>query len=363
MRIFAPRALLYIAVFAAATSSIALAQSHSPISFTSAMIAGHRVKYLLIQLDRVRIETALGRDRVGRMETLARMALRHHALAAIDGGFFESSFRGPLKDLLDTTIVNGRLVFKGDTGDTLFFNDANHAQIDRIPLRIIGSLDGTYDYPNNWYAYWMNRHPEGNHPTVTIFTRAWGPETGLRGLQVQITDGFVTRITHRSLPIPYDGYVVYILGERAMASHFRVGRRADYRIIRTDGVHLGDFAAAQQAIGGGPRLIADGRIVLDPRAEGFHDPRLFRIAARSMVGISRDQRELILATATGTLHQMARIMRRLGAYQAMNLDGGASSGLWAWGHYLTTPQRLLNNALLVLPGYAPRVSASANRRR
>jgi exopolysaccharide biosynthesis protein len=72
---------------------------------------------------------------------------------------------------------------------------------------------------------------------------------------------------------------------------------------------------------------------------------------------------LILATATGTLHQMARIMRRLGAYQAMNLDGGASSGLWAWGHYLTTPQRLLNNALLVLPGYAPRVSTSANRRR
>ncbi|HEY9086285.1 MAG TPA: phosphodiester glycosidase family protein [Candidatus Tyrphobacter sp.] len=349
MRTLAARALLHIAVFAAAASSVASAQTRSPVSFASAMIAGHRVKYLLVQLDRVRIETALGRDRVGHMETLARMALRHHALAAIDGGFFESSFRGPLKDLIDTTIVNGSVVFKGDTGDTLFFDDDNRAQIARIPLRILGSLDGSYTYPNNWYAYWINRLPENARPTVTIFNSAWGSRTGLRGYQVQVTDGVITRISHGSLPIPFDGYVIYIRGEPLMASHLWIGRHADYRVVRNDGDNLGSFGKAQQAIGGGPRLLLNGRIALDPSAEGFHDPRLFRIAARSMVGITRDRSEMILATATGTLHQMARIMRRLGAYQAMNLDGGASSGLWAWGHYLTTPHRLLNNALLILP--------------
>lgn len=68
-----------------------------------------------------------------------------------------------------------------------------------------------------------------------------------------------------------------------------------------------------------------------------------------MVGISRDGHNLILAVSDGTLEESAAIMLRLGAYQAMNLDSNASSGLWFDGHYLREPGRLLNNALLVLP--------------
>lgn len=310
---------------------------------------GHHVKYLMVRLNRVRIEAALGWDHVARTESLAQMAMRHHALAAIDGGFFDSGYRGPFKDLIDTTIVDGHMVFKGDVGCTLFFNADNAAKMEEIPLRIEGSLDGSYAYPNNWYAYWINRFPEDEHDTVTIFTRAWGSATDLRGFQVQVENGFVTQISRSSLPIPRDGYVIYVRGERKMASHFRVGRRIEYRVVRTDGLALGAFADAWQAIGGGPRLIVDGHIELDPRAEGFHDPQLFRVVERSVIGVTRDGRTLILATATGSLHQMARIMRRLGAYEAMNLDGGASSGLWVRGRYMTKPQRMLTNALLVLP--------------
>lgn len=361
MRAFAARAFLHMAILATASTSACFARAHPAVSYTSTTIAGFHVKYLVVRLDRVRIRTVLGRDRVGRMETLARMALRHHALAAIDGGFFESSYRGPLKDLIDTTVVNGRLVFRGDVGSTLFFDAANRARIERVSLRIEGALDGSYRYPDNWYAYWINRLPERSRATVTIFTPAWGRATGLRGLQVQVSDGVVTRIAERSLPIPQDGYVVYIRGEPVMASHFRVGRRAEYRIVGADGQPLGSFGDAQQAIGGGPTLIEDGQIDLDPRAEGFHDPKIFGIAARSMVGITRNQRELILATSDGTLHEMARLMRRLGAYQAMNLDGGASSGLWAHGHYLTAPHRLLNNALLILPAASPAALARSRR--
>jgi exopolysaccharide biosynthesis protein len=43
---------------------------------------------------------------------------------------------------------------------------------------------------------------------------------------------------------------------------------------------------------------------------------------------------------------MADILRKLGAYQAMNLDGGASSGLYCNGQTLTAPGRLLSNALV-----------------
>jgi exopolysaccharide biosynthesis protein len=40
-------------------------------------------------------------------------------------------------------------------------------------------------------------------------------------------------------------------------------------------------------------------------------------------------------------------MHSLGAYNAMNLDGGASSGLYYGGRYLTAPGRDLSNALII----------------
>jgi hypothetical protein len=350
MRSLARRVLPYVAVLVAATTVPSLSHPLRAISFATASVAGTDVKYLLVRLDRVRVQTALGQDRVDRTESLAGIARRHHALAAIDGGYFESFFPGPIKDLIESTVVNGHLVFKGDVGSTLFFDAANRARIEDIPLRIEGSLDGSYRFPDDWYADWLNRLPEGRQtPSVTIFTPAWGRTTGLPGLQAQIAGGVIARISRHSLRIPADGYVVYMPHAPDMAVQFRVGRRVAYRVVRADGAGLGIFANARQAIGGGPTLVEAGRIALDPRAEGFHDPALFRRVRRSIVGITRDGRKLILATAVGTLHQMARAMRALGAYEAMNLDGGASSGLWAWGHYLTTPERPIGNALLVLP--------------
>jgi exopolysaccharide biosynthesis protein len=70
--------------------------------------------------------------------------------------------------------------------------------------------------------------------------------------------------------------------------------------------------------------------------------------ARSAVGVTRDG-ELLLASASGaTIYEMARAMQALGAHDAMNLDGGASSGLWVGGRYLTAPGRSISHSLLVV---------------
>lgn len=311
-------------------------------------IDGRAVTYVIAPLDRVRIRVALGQDRPGRTETLGHMASRYRAIAAINGGYFEAYTSGAIKNLIETTIVDGEMVFKGDVGDTLYFDRYNHAAIEHVPLRIEGALDGSYAYPNNWYAYWFNRLPGANAETITVFTPQWGDQTGLNGFQVQVDDGIVTAISNASLAIPENGYVIYFKGEAAVAQHFRIGRRVEYRIVRTDGDAVSDFADAWQAVGGGPRLITDGRITIDPHGEHFHDPKVWGNDARSMIGTSRDGRSLILAVSSGTLEDCARIMRRLGAYQAMNLDSNASSGLWFRGSYLREPGRALNNALLIL---------------
>ena len=107
-------------------------------------------------------------------------------------------------------------------------------------------------------------------------------------------------------------------------------------------------AIPTEAVGAGPRLLTRGRPTVNAASEGFsHEKILSLSAGRSMIGVTRDG-WLVMATAAGTVPEMAGVMKALGATDAMALDGGASSGLWAEGRYLTVPGRLISNALLVL---------------
>jgi hypothetical protein len=345
------RRALFVMLLIAGPASPAGAAAGSPAIVTGhATVAGRAVTFLAARLDEVGVRIGLADGRPGHVQTLDAIARHYHAVAAINGGDFEAYGSLPLRNPNHTIITGGGFMFKGDIGDVLWFDSDNHAQIDRVPLKIEGSLDGSWNWPNNWYAYWINRYPSGTSDTVTIFTPDWGERTGLAGgPQVQVADGVVTAINDSSTIIPRNGYVVYFRGEAKAASHFGVGRRAQYRVVRADGLPLGPLAFAREAIGCGPRLVTDGRVTVDPAAEGFRDPKiLYASAARSAVGLTRDGR-LILATSGGTIREMASVMLGLGAVQAMAFDGGASSGLWYRGRYVTTPGRLLNNALLIVP--------------
>ncbi|PWW07395.1 Ig-like protein group 2 [Paenibacillus cellulosilyticus] len=101
------------------------------------------------------------------------------------------------------------------------------------------------------------------------------------------------------------------------------------------------------AIGAGPRLVVNGEVKINAEAEGFRDPKILTGGgARSGIGIQKDG-SIIIATISGaTMKQWAAIMLKLGANQAMNLDGGASSGLLLKSKTITAEGRLLSNALL-----------------
>jgi exopolysaccharide biosynthesis protein len=107
-------------------------------------------------------------------------------------------------------------------------------------------------------------------------------------------------------------------------------------------------------MGGGPRLLTNGKLTVYPEYEGFSHPKILSLSCqRSAVGVSKDGKWLILATTQGTMRQLGDVMWAIGCHQAMSLDGGASSGLWVRGHYLTTPERKISNALLVVKRKEP----------
>jgi len=99
----------------------------------------------------------------------------------------------------------------------------------------------------------------------------------------------------------------------------------------------------------GPTLLKDGKIVVDPLAEGMTDPKLTTLSGqRSFIGYTADNQIIMGTVPNVTLAQLAEICKSMGLVAAMNLDGGASSGLYAHGKNLTRPGRELSNALVVV---------------
>lgn len=89
----------------------------------------------------------------------------------------------------------------------------------------------------------------------------------------------------------------------------------------------------QTVVGGGPVLVQDGKIRVTNEEEGLFIRGEKDMHPRSAIGYTRDGRIIVLAVqgrtpgvAAGvTLAQEAKMLRDLGCYEALNLDGGGSS--------------------------------------
>ncbi|MBU3741787.1 MAG: phosphodiester glycosidase family protein [Candidatus Kapabacteria bacterium] len=92
------------------------------------------------------------------------------------------------------------------------------------------------------------------------------------------------------------------------------------------------------AVCGTPRLVRNGVAQHEAEAEGSTGRRfIMHNLARTAIGTDRSGNKLIIAaieptmssdqTMGASLRQVAEVMKLLGAYQAMNLDGGGSAGM------------------------------------
>jgi len=109
-----------------------------------------------------------------------------------------------------------------------------------------------------------------------------------------------------------------------------------------------DWSGFETVICAGPRLVANGRVVLNARSEGFRDPHVLGTARRTAVGLTYMNRLLLLTTRKPcTLTKLAYIMKTLGCTDAINFDGGSSSALYYRGKAIIKPSSALANVLLV----------------
>ncbi|MBI3924603.1 MAG: phosphodiester glycosidase family protein [Armatimonadetes bacterium] len=155
-----------------------------------------------------------------------------------------------------------------------------------------------------------------------------------------------------------------LLAEGRAGNSLVVDLDGQARLVRTAG-HPGrvcDWSRASFAVSGGPTLLAGGAVVLDPSPEGFRDPGLFRPAPRSALGVT-DQNKLLMVTIREPIRliRLAWAMKQLGARDALNLDGGSSSGLYYRGRVLHRPERAMTNLIVVRERAAPRSVEAVSR--
>ncbi|MBC7960595.1 MAG: phosphodiester glycosidase family protein, partial [Vallitaleaceae bacterium] len=305
----------------------------------------------------IRVEEVLANGRVGAVDSLKDIAnsvddADSTVLAAINGTFFNA-----YADLQPsgTLQVKGEMVHISNSGSVFGVDGDNQCVIQPLYVNIEGSINGSWVWPNNWGA-WNINHVITNPSSIVIFTPDFGTKTSVHTMTSIVVDkNIVTQIVQGQATIPANGFVV-VLGGPGEISKFKVGDTVEYKLSyfedTNDSTNHTDTEISwenmRSSVGAGPTLLLDKEIVLDAEAEGFTEPKIImNRAGRSFIGVT-DQNVLVMGVVSNVnMAELAQITQLMGLKDAMNLDGGASSGLLFKNNYIQQPGRELSNALVI----------------
>jgi len=311
----------------------------------------------------VDLTMAYSKNQIGLTESLASMAQRNNAIAAINGTFFRAYETSNPKEPSGNLVIDGRiehLCFLNRPATTFGFTRDNKVDISYVGMRLSGNYievnNPEYAWLRGYYigtinrsmAYWDNN-------SINLYTPKRGATTraDVSGSNVIVVDNEIVDIVEGSnVAIPKNGYVIWIGGtEKKYLDRFAIGDKVTYEdeyYVSQGNADIWKQGVIEGGLSAGPRLITNGSITVNPYAENYTIPKITEYATpRSAIGITKDNKLLLVTVPSATIKELATVMQKLGAYNAMNVDGGASSGLYYKGQMITTPGRELSNALIV----------------
>lgn len=266
----------------------------------------------------VQIKPIIAAEGSMRLQTVKDHTFASHAIAAINANYFKNTGLP-----LGTLIIDGNWV-SGPLYDrvALGISKSGFARIDRVGLGGI-LYTSNAEVPKLWVNNINAPRRSGCH--TIAYSRSWGNAVHLQydGCLVAVdADGKVSALAERDLAIPSGGMVLSDSKDSALAG-LQLGDRTCLRWQITPGT----WTDTSQAVSGGPMLIKDNKYCINLKAERFRKNWTSnKIRARTACGITA-RNHLLLITAEGnhTLYDLAHILHKLGAVDAMNLDGGGST--------------------------------------
>lgn len=295
--------------------------------------------------DKYALSFVLGKGKIPGRETVSRLSDRTNAAVAINASYFAAN-----GDLIGVEKLDGRIV-----GTTYYKRSA-------MGIRADGStVFGQISYDGRVTLGGVSQPVAGvdcerGADSLVLYNRAYDKTTGTNeyGQEYTVQNGRVTAIRTNDSPIPADGVVVSVHGTAADAFRkVKVGDKA--AVVETIEPMWQDVPTV---VGVGPRLVANGRVNVTADEEAFpSDIRVGR-APRSAVGVTAAGNYL-LAVVDGrqahsvglTLTAWAELLKKFGAKDAINLDGGGSSELVIGGEIQNSPsdgaERPVGSALIL----------------
>ncbi len=254
---------------------------------------------------------------------LTQLASRQGALVAVNGGYFNRVRKLPLGALrVDGRWLSGPILNRGvvawERGSLPRFGRLRLEEWvagpdgQRLPLVVLNSgfvQRGVSRYTSDWGP---------------VYRPLSGNETALRLRNGRVVERFDTPALEIGVPLnPGDDLLV------ARGGNVLPWGEGDALTLTTrpsDALGLAPFV-----VGGGPLLLQEGRVVMNGTAEGFSPSFMSQGAPRTVVASDGNRFWLITLEGTGdagpTLGETAALLEQMGLRDALNLDGGSSTGL------------------------------------
>jgi len=296
----------------------------------------------------IEIKPVIAENLIGKTESLASMATRSQGIAAINGTFFNTYDKNDLQPMGNIMYMGEMLHYRGGP-TTLGINGDN--AISFFPtssIKIRGGINNSREWPNNWYAWFVNHIPSSSDEIVIFTPEFRSHDLNIAGFTfIGVDDGIVRFINKDYAAVPSNGFIIAYgpsPQNHTEISKFKVGDSVEYYIDMP--LSNGDV---KNTISAGPKLITKGEIDINFDRENISDSKLTTNAGnRSFIGTQKDGAVIMGTVSNATIMELAETLKILGLNEAMNLDGGASSGLYFQGRYLTSPGRNLSNSIVVV---------------
>ncbi len=258
-------------------------------------------------------------------DTVSNMVQKHDAIAGINGDYFNYQ---PLPSSLGTLINDGELISSSIEIEwalpTFFVNNSSKASIDYLDNKMVI----TNIYNGSQAIIDSINKVSTDFSKITLLNKHWGEKSiGNRFHQdlteVLIVNGQVQdkRKGGEPFTIPTTGDAYVLAVRNNSLDNFNIGDMVDLELTTVP-----DVEGIKFAIGGGSIILKDGELSLTNINSKGNEPR-------TGIGINQDKSEVILVTIDGrdssfkgvSQEMFGAILRELGAYNAINLDGGGST--------------------------------------
>jgi len=263
-------------------------------------------------------------------------------LAAVNGDFYDKSKDYPVRPR-DVMIRQGELVTQPAGHSSFWINAQGRPQMTNIHSRF------RVVWPDGKATPFGLNVPREDE-VVVVFTAALGASTRTKGgieyvLEAVKNDGLPLRVgrdhelrvrsVHTNGNHVLDSQTLVLSVGPTLASKIPALTAGATLHLVTETVP--DMSGAEVAIGGGPALLKDGKLmewkgwvqVRHPRtALGWNSKYLYLVVA--------DGRQLDVSLGM-TFPELAAYMLKLGCTEAMNFDGGGSATMWAFGSVQNSP--------------------------